>query len=57
MTAADWFILGFTSATVLGAVLAWRQLEQIEKANRARWKREPPLTEQEIIDRAARRRI
>jgi hypothetical protein len=56
MTAADWFILGFTSATVLGAALAWRQLEKIETANRKQWDRKPPLTEQEIIDRAARRR-
>lgn len=52
MTPADYFVLGFAAATILGAAIAWRQLEKIDNPKRHR----QLLTEQEIVDRATRRR-
>jgi hypothetical protein len=56
MTPADYFVLGFTAAIILGAGIAWTQLEKLQRHERRRWERSPLLTEQEIIDRATRRR-
>lgn len=56
MTPADYFILGFCTCFVLTAALAWSTLEKFERQERDRWKRRTRLTEQEIVDRAERRR-
>jgi len=57
MTPADYFILGFTSAVAVAAALVWHALEKTAALERRRWQRQPLLTEQEIVDRATRRRL
>ena len=57
MTPADYFILGFATCFVLTAAFAWSTLEKMERTERDRWQRKPPLTEQEIVDRAERKKL